>query len=632
MAITHGAFNPAVDTELQLSSGLYRVCEHPAVRGQAFVQEGRAGKVFQLTNGSSKIALKIFHPPFRDPSLVEVAEALRGLSGVPGLQVCAFDVLHSRNSPDLVNRYPDLVYAMVMPWIDGPTWTETVLSAQEIAPDRCLTLALALVDTLVLMEQRKVAHADLSGANLIIPGLLSGTARYPIELVDIEGVFTTQRNRPDVTPGGSPGYAHFLSSAPTAWGPKSDRFAGALLISEILSWWDAEVRERAAGETFFEPFSTQQDRERADLLESSLRERWGDKVAGCFRRAFDSPSLDVCPVFEEWRVALLDAGRFQAPKANPAPARQLRAQVQAQMERARKLYEQRRFMESRQLYESILNEPGLPDGLLAELPMILEDLDQEIEARQREERSPEPSYITPEQSPIRPVTHGIVAPDPRPRPSWHFWVSLATTLVGASVLHALTPKNVVAPVPKPGVGMVTFEVKPDSLSMQIDGIPYAEPLRNGTQVKLAEGKHKLNFEIEHHFPEEQYVYVRADQNRPVSVRLRPSVGQLSLRSTPSQAKIWLDGKPMAQTTDAVLSLLDPGSHQVRLSRKGYLDQAGNVSIRAGTTTNLTLTLKAKPVPKPPPVRYSPAPDPGPAPAPWPQPERRPDPGPGPIWR
>ncbi|MBT9586757.1 PEGA domain-containing protein [bacterium] len=631
MAITHGAFNPAVDTELQLSSGLYRVCEHPAVRGQAFVQEGRAGKVFQLTNGSSKIALKIFHPPYRDPSLVEVAEALRGLSGVPGLQVCAFDVLHSRNSPELVNRFHDLVYAMVMPWIDGPTWTETVLSAKEIPPDRCLTLALALVDTLVLMEQRKVAHADLSGANLITPGLLSGTARYPIELVDIEGVFTTQRNRPDVTPGGSPGYAHFLSSAPTAWGPKSDRFAGALLVSEILSWWDPGVRERAAGETFFEPFSTQQDRERADLMESSLRERWGDKVASCFRRAFDSPSLDVCPVFEEWRVALLDAGRFQAPKTQTAPARQLRAQVQAQMERARKLYEQRRFMESRQLYESILSEPGLPDGLLAELPMILEDLDQEIETRQREERSPEPSYITPEQSPIRPVTNVVLTPNPRPRPSWHLLVSLAATLVAASVFYALTPKNTVEPTSTPGVGLVTFAVKPDSLTMQIDGIPYAEPLRNGTQVKLAEGKHKLNFESEHHFAEEQYIYVRTDQNRPVSVALRSSVGQLNLRSIPSKAKVWLDGKAMSQTTDAVLSHLDPGSHQIRLSRNGYLDKGETVSIRAGNTTSLTMTLKAKPAPKPPPVRHSPEPDPGPAPAPWPAPDPGPAPGP-PIWR
>jgi len=104
-------------------------------------------------------------------------------------------------------------------------------------------------------------------------------------------------------PGGSPGYAH--RTAPDGlWSPDADRFAGAILLAEMLGQCDEQAHKAAWGENYFDPQEMQQDSERFQTLIAVLRERWGRNVAGLLKRAWRSDVLADCATFGEWLVTL----------------------------------------------------------------------------------------------------------------------------------------------------------------------------------------------------------------------------------------------------------------------------------------------------------------------------------------
>jgi hypothetical protein len=192
---------------------------------------------------------------------------------------------------------------------------EVLVEGRELSPEQSLMLARAMTEILAEMEESRLAHCDLSGPNVLLPSLiddgntLAGTD-YPMELVDVEQMYGPGLERPDFVPGGSPGYAaHRVhrNAAHGIWEPKADRFAGAVLVAEMLCWCDERIRDAAWGESFFEPCEMQQqDSHRYALLASVLQQRWGSDAAGLLERAWRSDSLDECPNFGRWLVALPD--------------------------------------------------------------------------------------------------------------------------------------------------------------------------------------------------------------------------------------------------------------------------------------------------------------------------------------
>jgi hypothetical protein len=261
------AFRPNVGDELTLNGVTYRIAEHPAAPGIPYGQEGRAGIVYQLlpadrSAGFQPAALKVFRARFRTPALVSQAEKLAAFADLPGLTVCRRTVLTPTRHADLLRREPDLTYAVLMPWIEGPTWVEVMLEKRPLTPQQALDLARAFAQVLVRMEEQGLAHCDLSGPNVLLPMLAGQTAdRRPqtayspsstVELVDVEGLYAPGLPRPEVLPSGSSGYAH-RTAREGLWGPTADRFAGAVLLAEMLGWGDESVREACYGETYFDP-------------------------------------------------------------------------------------------------------------------------------------------------------------------------------------------------------------------------------------------------------------------------------------------------------------------------------------------------------------------------------------------
>jgi hypothetical protein len=300
-------FQPTVNQEITIEQTAYRVAEHPAAPGMTYGQEGRQAVVYQLTGlDDAKRALKVFKPRYRMPMLAALSERMASFAGLPGLQVWQRSVLMPKKHGALLSQYPDLTYAVLMPWIEGPTWLETILEKRALTTEQALTLARALVTVLVGIEQRGAAHCDLSGSNILIPLLAPSAPMNPraaIALVDVEQFFAPKLERPDLLPGGSAGYAH-KTATNGLWSAEADRFAGAILVAEMLGWCDESVRSQAYGESFFDPAEIQQDSTRYDLLKSVLCAHWSNQVADLFGRAWTSDTPADCPTFGEWMVML----------------------------------------------------------------------------------------------------------------------------------------------------------------------------------------------------------------------------------------------------------------------------------------------------------------------------------------
>jgi|GEM_PF-5898580 len=304
------AFKPEPNQELIISNVLYRIAEHPAARGMPYGQEGRAAIVYQIKSEKGDQALKVFKPRFRLPWLVGLTEQLTEFADLPGLRVCHRSVITALRQTNLVRAHPDLSYAVVMPWIEGPTWMEVLLECQEMSPETSLMLARSFANILALMEEQRTAHCDLSGPNVLLPALAPNSdGSYPsaIELVDVEQMYGPGLDRPEFVPGGSPGYAAHRahrSSPQGLWEPKADRFAGAVLLVEMLCWCDPRIRDAGWGESYYDPDEMQQDTERYRIMVTVLQERWGTDMRRLFERVWASDTLSDCPTFGDWFVNL----------------------------------------------------------------------------------------------------------------------------------------------------------------------------------------------------------------------------------------------------------------------------------------------------------------------------------------
>jgi hypothetical protein len=364
-----------VNDQLTINGVTYRVAEHPAAPGFPYGQEGRAGIVYQLlpsptgraAGGEGAAALKVFKPRFRSPALLTQAQRLAPFAALPGLAACQRTILSPTHHPDLLRQHPDLTYAALMPWIAGPTWLDVLLAKQPLPAQQALALAHSLAEALTRMEEHGIAHCDLSAANLILPLLAGGSG---IALVDLEGLFAPGLSQPQTLSSGSAGYAHAQAAA-GLWGPEADRFAGAVLLAEMLGWCAPEVTQAAWGESYFDPQEMQQDSARYQALLAALQRHWGDAVARLFARAWHSETLADCPTFGEWLLALPltpspqppsplpQAGEQKGVAAQPAgeavrAAVEVTAEIRAFMQAARRMEEQRDLETALKLYQRAL--------------------------------------------------------------------------------------------------------------------------------------------------------------------------------------------------------------------------------------------------------------------------------------
>lgn len=291
-------FNPDLSTVLHVNGASYSFSPHPAVDSLVWGQEGRRGIVYRIVERTRRgdgasFALKVFRPVHRRPSLVQAADALNSYADLPGMRVAEQTVVTHEIYPDLVETYQDLEYAMVMPWISGATWFDHLNERRALTLKESRLLAKHMAQVLSALEGRELSHCDLSSANVIIAPSLT-----ELELVDVEDFYGPEMPQPPTLPAGSPGYQH-KTSAEGQWGSLGDRFAGAVMIAEMLGWAHPAVRTRRYGESYFDPAEMQKSTTRFRVLRGVLRIH-DAQLADLFERAWRSDTLQDCPSLATW--------------------------------------------------------------------------------------------------------------------------------------------------------------------------------------------------------------------------------------------------------------------------------------------------------------------------------------------
>jgi len=403
-------FQPNVHDELTIDGVTYRIAEHPAAPRIPYGQEGRAGIVYQLLPAADRsagfqpaMALKVFKPRFRLPFLVAQADRMAPFAALPGLRAARRTVLTPSRHADLLRQHPDLTYAVLMPWIEGPTWFDVLMGKTPLPPQTSLDLAHSLAQVLMRMEEQGIAHCDLSAPNVMLPLLAGGTG---VELVDLEGLYAPGMTRPQELSSGSAGYAH-KQAAGGLWGPEADRFAGAVLLAEMLGWCDLQVVQAAWGESYFDPQEMQQETPRYHTLVEALERHWGSSVARLFERAWHSDSLLDCPTFGEWMVVLPEKLLVEETRKRKKERKKgdsqdtergaretLGPSVRTLMEAARRLEEQGKLDGALEVYRQALevarSDPSL-HSLAWEIELTIQDVQRRYEAEEAQRRAEEPA-------------------------------------------------------------------------------------------------------------------------------------------------------------------------------------------------------------------------------------------------
>lgn len=289
-------FNPSLNTTLFINGKSYRFSPHPVVPSMVWGQEGRHAVVYRLQPefGGTPYALKVFREAFRHDGLLEAADALNLYSDLPGMRVCEQIVLTPETHAELIDQYEDLDYAMMMPWIEGNTWFDLLQMRRQLSLDQSRALAESMAWVLYALEVNYLAHCDLSSGNVIIdPDFVQ------VDLIDVEDLYTPWVDPPPFVSIGSVGYQHDSVARTGQWGPVGDRFAGAVLIAEMLGWAHADVRREAYGESYFAPNELQENSERYLLLRDVLRQ-YNAGFAEAFEQAWRSRNLAECPPLRTW--------------------------------------------------------------------------------------------------------------------------------------------------------------------------------------------------------------------------------------------------------------------------------------------------------------------------------------------
>ncbi len=285
---------------LILNNCIFEVIEHPYFPGHAFVQEGRKSWIYKLREKYSgeSYALKVFKPAFRDPQVTATVSHLKKYESVPGMRVSQRFVLNSNDIPEPPNLGADLHFAIMMPWIDGLLWSVIIMKRMSLSNKTTLSLASKFSELLKCIETNGDAHCDIAGENVIVD-----LSTKDVELVDVEDMYSENLSIPRYVPAGGDGYQHRLSRI-GQWGRSADRFAGAVLLAEIITWHRAEIRDVAFGEHYFSPYEMQNSQsERYYVLRDALKSI-SSKMAELFERVWYSGSLDECPNMYEWVDAI----------------------------------------------------------------------------------------------------------------------------------------------------------------------------------------------------------------------------------------------------------------------------------------------------------------------------------------
>jgi len=152
--------------------------------------------------------------------------------------------------------------------------------------------------------------------------------------------------------------------------------------------------------------------------------------------------------------------------------------------------------------------------------------------------------------------------------------------------------------------VVTVNLKPNFTSVTLNVANGAEIWVNGERKgtgswtgNLGAGSYLFETKKTGHRDEQVTRTLDVDAG-PQTIQLpapTPMLGEANITSEPAMADIYIDGQKVGQTPQLISDLL-VGSHSIKLSRKGYADYTGTLSVKEGETASLAATMKKQETP------------------------------------
>lgn len=228
----------------------------------------------------------------------------------------------------LINQYPELRNAIVMPWFDLPqvdTVRNTLKSTADssISQRTCLHFGQLLAEILANLEHLGIAHGDIASSNVLIDW-----KKDELYIIDIEDMFHASLDQPATTQdslGGTGGYR--FSEDFSSWQAPADRFAGALLICELLTLSNTECQSVSYSESYFHQdnldtraFNRTNDQQYTTLYDEI--DQLNVKARDLLEHAWLESDITKLPTLKQWSEALGTSSRknIYTQWNNPIPA------------------------------------------------------------------------------------------------------------------------------------------------------------------------------------------------------------------------------------------------------------------------------------------------------------------------
>lgn len=314
MTMVAKQFDPSVYEACVLFGETYVVQPHPASPTRRYAQKGGRGRVFQLRHkrSSSLWALKVFDPRYRVSSLSTMAQQLSLVEGYEGMHAAKRRVILP--SDPVVGVYPNLEYAMMIPWIHGKTWFDLLVEAGkgslQLSTPASLRLCRRFLEVIAGLEASGMAHTDLAPGNVVFE-----LSSYDVQLLDLEDMYMPDAPSAKMAKG-SKGYRHACgdTSGVNFWRADGDRYSAAVLAAEILILSNHGLARRVTEEGYF-----------ADhRLDAQAAARFGDAkgwlskiaptFATLFERAWLAETIAECPRVSDLCAAAQEDARNTPPK------------------------------------------------------------------------------------------------------------------------------------------------------------------------------------------------------------------------------------------------------------------------------------------------------------------------------
>ncbi|MFO0607469.1 MAG: hypothetical protein U0324_30165 [Polyangiales bacterium] len=290
-----------------------RVLPHPQAPSFAFACEGGEGVVVQVERegAGARYAFKVMKPASQRAELPVICGLLRSFAGGPGLRACERYCVCEADSPRTWAAAPALRYAMIIPWIEGPTWLDVLLSRRPLPEASSTKAARSFANCMALLESVGASHGDIASGNVILT-----PDSCEAQLIDVEHMHAPGFTRPSVCVLGTPGYNR-VDRTDDLWSPASDRMALGIMVCEMLAWRDAAAVAASEGGSYFSPDELGDERCDRFRLMLDVLGRLSPQLPPLLRAVWRSRRRAECPPARAWCNAVEGLGTIASAATLP---------------------------------------------------------------------------------------------------------------------------------------------------------------------------------------------------------------------------------------------------------------------------------------------------------------------------